>query len=200
MTYANSAFDLGARRTYYTRPMPSDWSRRIPVDTLVGTETEYDFSIPLNALPRVAGEIVAAAVPDLVKGEVAFARQMGWAVARLRVRARPQVVCQRCMQPMDWPIDSESQIALVSDLAAADRVPAGLESFLTEADCVSVRDLVDEEIMLALPTVPLHEEAARCAVSSEQSLLPQASEAERVAEPEVHKPFAQLGELLKRKR
>ena len=51
----------------------------------------------------------------------------------------------------------------MSDYDAADRVPEGLEVFLVEADSVSVRDLVDEEIMLALPNVPRHAEGSECA-------------------------------------
>ena len=49
-------------------------------------------------------------------------------------------------------------MALVSDYDSADRVPQEMEVFLVEADSVSVRDLVDEEVMLALPHVPRHAE------------------------------------------
>ena len=72
------------------------------------------------------------------------------------------------MQPMRWPVKVNSRIALVSDYDAADRVPEGLEVFLVEADSVSVRDLVDEEIMLALPNVPRHAEGSECASSKMQ--------------------------------
>ena len=92
-----------------------------------------------------------------------FSRQLGQAVADLEVSAQPEVVCQRCMQPMRWPVKVKSRIALVSDYDAADRVPRGMEVFLVEADSVSVRDLVDEEIMLALPNVPRHAEGSECA-------------------------------------
>ena len=97
------------------------------------------------------------------RGRVRFSRQQGQAVADLEVSAQPEVVCQRCMQPMRWPVEVKSRIALVSDYDAADRVPEGLEVFLVEADSVSVRDLVDEEIMLALPHVPRHAEGSECA-------------------------------------
>ena len=131
-------------------------------------------------------------------GNVRFSRQLGQAVADLEVSAQPEVVCQRCMQPMRWPVEVKSRIALVSDYDAADRVPEGLEVFLVEADSVSVRDLVDEEILLALPHVARHEEGSECA-GSEMQLPGQEAEAEEAADPQVQKPFAQLGELLKRK-
>jgi uncharacterized protein len=175
--------------------MSLGWSRRAPVDTLVGTETAIDFKIPLSELPRVSHELIGK--DGDANGRVRFSRQSGQAVADLNVSAAPEVVCQRCMQAMRWPVQVESRIALVSDYDAADRVPEGLEIFLVEADSVSVRDLVDEEIMLALPNVPRHAEGSECA-GREVTLPGQSSEAE-LAAAQVQKPFAQLGELLKRK-
>ena len=93
----------------------------------------------------------------------------------------------------------KSRIALVSDYDAADRVPEGLEVFLVEADSVSVRDLVDEEILLALPHVARHAEGSECADSARCSCPDRSRTPQRRPDPQVQKPFAQLGELLKRK-
>src|SRR5687767_149767 len=175
--------------------MSLGWSRRAPVETLVGTETAIDFSIPLSELPRVSQELTSK--NGEARGHVRFSRQLGHAVADLEVSAQPEVVCQRCMQPMRWPVKVKSRIALVSDYDAADRVPEGLEVFLVEADSVSVRDLVDEEIMLALPHVARHEEGSECA--DRKALLPGQEADAEVPDSQVQKPFAQLGELLKRK-
>jgi uncharacterized protein len=176
--------------------MSLGWSRRAPVETLVGTETVIDFSIPIAELPRVSHEVTST--DGEARGHVRFSRQLGQSVADLEVTAQPEVVCQRCMQPMRWPVKVHSRVALVSDYDAADRVPEGLEVFLVEADSVSVRDLVDEEIMLALPNVPRHAEGSECAQRKVQ-LPGQADEPEAMADSQVQKPFAQLGELLKRK-
>jgi uncharacterized protein len=176
--------------------MSLGWSRRAPVDTLVGTETAIDFSIPIAELPRVSHEVTST--DGEARGHVRFSRQLGQSVADLDVTAQPEVVCQRCMQPMRWPVKVHSRVALVSDYDAADRVPEGLEVFLVEADSVSVRDLVDEEIMLALPNVPRHAEDSECAHRKVQ-LPGQADEPEAMPDSQVQKPFAQLGELLKRK-
>jgi uncharacterized protein len=100
------------------------------------------------------------------------------------------------MQPMHWPVKVKSRVALVSDYDAADRVPQEMEIFLVEGDSVSVRDLVDEEVMLALPNVPRHGEDSECA--RQEVRLPGEPD-EPDVEPDTQKPFAQLGELLKRK-
>jgi uncharacterized protein len=177
--------------------MSLGWSRRAPVDTLVSTDTAIDFKIPLAELPRVSHELIGK--DGEASGHVRFSRHMGHAVADLDVRAEPEVVCQRCMLPMRWPVNVKSRIALVSDYDAADRVPDGMEVFLVEADSVSVRDLVDEEVMLALPHVARHAEESECAGRA-LALPGQESETpEEAAAAQVQKPFAQLGELLKRK-
>lgn len=176
--------------------MSLGWSRRAPVDTLVGTEAVVDFTIPLSELPRVSHELVDTG--GEAKGRVKFSRQAGQAVADLDVAAAPEVVCQRCMSSMRWPVEVKSRIALVSDYAAADRVADGLEVFLVEGESVSVRDLVDEEILLALPQVARHAEGSECAESA-MPLSAQEAGAEEADDPQVQKPFAQLGELLKRK-
>ena len=176
--------------------MSLGWSRRAPVDTLVGTETTQDFTIPLAELPRVSHELTSK--DGEAKGHVRFSRQQGQAVADLEVSAQPEVVCQRCMQPMRWPVTVKSRVALVSDYDSADRVPREMEVFLVEADSVSVRDLVDEEVMLALPNVPRHAEDSECA-RREVQLPGQPDELEDAPDLQVQKPFAQLGELLKRK-
>jgi len=176
--------------------MSLGWSRRALVDTLVGTETALDFSIPFTELPRVSCELTSP--EGEARGHVRFSRQLGQAVADLEVSAQPEVVCQRCMQPMRWPVTVKSRVALVSDYAAADRVPEEMEVFLVEGDSVSVRDLVDEEVMLALPHVPRHAEDSECA-RQEVQLPGQPDEPDDEADLQVQKPFAQLGELLKRK-
>ena len=175
--------------------MSLGWSRRAPVDSLVGTEAAIDFKIPFTELPRVSHEL--SATDGEVIGNVRFSRQLGQAVADLDVSAQPEVVCQRCMQPMRWPVKVKTRIALVSEYNAADRVPEGREVFLVEADSVSVRDLVDEEVMLALPHVARHGEDSECA-GREMQLPGHEADADD-APADVQKPFAQLGELLKRK-
>jgi uncharacterized protein len=176
--------------------MSLGWSRRAPVDTLVGTETAIDFKIPLAELPRVSLELIGK--DGEASGHVRFSRHMGHAVADLEVHAAAEVICQRCMQAMRWPVNMKTRIALVSDYDAANRVPDGMEVFLVEADSVSVRDLVDEEVMLALPHVPRHEEGSECA--GKPVVLPgQEADADDASDAQVQKPFAQLGELLKRK-
>ena len=58
---------------------------------------------------------------------------------------------------------------------------------------ISIGELVEEELLLTLPIVPLHEEATLVT-----SLHRCAARGDAAREPETQKPFAQLAELLKR--
>jgi uncharacterized protein len=178
--------------------MRTDWSRQVPVDTLVNEAREHEFEIPLRHLPRVAGSL---AVPEgSATGMVRFWRDLGIAVAELTLHVEPQVVCQRCMQPLSWPIESRGRVALVTDLAAADRVPEGLETYLTEGDRVSVRELVEEEILLALPIVPKCTAGEACErMAAVDARAETVGDQERdESAPTTQTPFAELRELMKK--
>jgi uncharacterized protein len=176
--------------------MRSDGSRQFTVDSLVAGG-DREFAFPLAELPRLESSL--AEPVGQARGSVTFEQVLGVPVASIAVTADLRLVCQRCMQAMDWPVESRSRVALVHDLAAADRLPDGLESIIVENDRVSVRDLVEEELLLALPVVPKCEAGDTCSRLSAQAVAVETPEALEAAEPiATQTPFAQLGELLKR--
>ncbi len=175
--------------------MRSDGSRQFTVDSLVaGGDREFAFSVA--EFPRLEASL-AEPVGE-ARGSVTFEQVLGVPVANIAVTADMRLVCQRCLQAMDWPVESRSRVALVPDLAAADRLPDGLESIIVENDRVSVRDLVEEELLLALPVVPKCDAGDSCSRLASQAAAVEAPQAV-VPEPvATQTPFAQLGELLKR--
>jgi uncharacterized protein len=169
-------------------------SRQVTVDSLVAGGAQ-DFSFALGDMPRLAPSLADGS--GTARGSVAFENALGLAIANIAVTAELKLTCQRCMQAMDWPVVSRSRVALVHDLAAADRVPDGLESMVVENGRVSVRDLVEEELLLALPVVPKCAAGEACARMQAQSSTVSADTVASEAAA-VQTPFAQLGELLKR--
>jgi uncharacterized protein len=83
---------------------------------------------------------------------------------------------------------------LVTDPAKADVGEGnemGLEPTLAPDGRVALSELVEEELLLAVPLVPRHEDLRECGPAAEAA-APQADE------EAVQRPFAGLGELLKR--
>jgi DUF177 domain-containing protein len=179
-------FDLSEPGTYYTRPMSSPWSKPLDVDRLADGEADVDFAVPLAELPGLRAR--REAVAGSVNGRVHFAREQGLAVAELVLRGVATLQCQRCMRPMQQALDLATRIALIPSESAAARVPADLEPVLAEGARITIGELITEELLLALPIVPLHE--------SPCTGPPPATAAEHGGE--THRPFARLGELLKR--
>ena len=171
--------------------MSAPWSRPLEVDRLADGGADVDFAVPLAELSGLRS--LRASVAGDVHGRVQFARSQGVAVAELSMRGIATLECQRCMQPMQLAIDSVARVALVASEAEAETVRSDFEPVLAAGGRISVGELITEELLLTLPLVPLHAGGEECAA------VPAPAAAERGAGPgETHKPFARLGELMKR--
>jgi uncharacterized protein len=112
-------------------------------------------------------------------------------VADLSFSGTVTLQCQRCLQPMERPLETVSRIALIASEEGAARVPSEREPVLAAGGRISVGELLTEELLLLLPIVPLHEDRARCTNEPEAATPPPPG-------GETHRPFANLADLLKR--
>jgi uncharacterized protein len=184
---------LGDLDTYYTRPMPPSGSKPLDVDRLADGEADIDFSVSLAELPRLRSRLASA--EGTVGGHVHFSREVGIAVAEVRMSGTASLQCQRCMERMTTPVETSVRVALLPSAADVARVPEDLEPMLAPGGRISIDELVEEELMLFLPIVPLHENSPACGAS-----VPPPLAQDEVEEPTTtQKPFAQLQELLARK-
>ncbi|WP_040576993.1 YceD family protein [Methylophaga lonarensis] len=70
------------------------------------------------------------------------------------------LICERCMQAMPYKFDIKSLLALVRHERKIEGLAEQYEPWLLEnSDAVNPADLVEDEIILALPLVPRHEQA-----------------------------------------
>jgi uncharacterized protein len=166
--------------------MPADWSRQLDVDRLADAGEQREFDLPLRELPRIAPSL--ASPEGVAKCRVGFSRERGQPIAQVAVQARLGLRCERCLKPVWTEVDEASQVWLVTDPAHADALDPGIEPTLAPQGRIVLRDLVEEELLLAVPLVPRHEDARQCAPAAESAAEPEA----------VQRPFAGLGELLKR--
>jgi uncharacterized protein len=115
-------------------------------------------SFPLGDFPRLSD--VLAADAGEVSWEVQGVRDaQGRPSLRVRVSGTLQLRCQRCLEAMPFQVQSDEILVLAGTLAeihaepadayGADRVVAGRE--------MQVRELIEDEIILALPYAPRHE-------------------------------------------
>lgn len=174
--------------------MPEDWSKLRDIDPLADAGARIDFAIPLAEFPRLQAQLANSA--GLARGHVRFARRGAAATATVEVSARPELRCQRCLQGLPWTLTAADTVAVVSDDAEAERSPAELDTILAAGHRLSLRDIVEEELLLSLPIVARHPQG-ECAPGP----LQPAPERVREQQPQAlerQRPFERLGELLRR--
>ncbi len=168
---------------------------QLDIDRLADREGDVDFSVALAELPRLRSRLAGA--EGSVRGHVHFARASGLAVAELSLTGTASLQCQRCMERMEVPVETRARVALIPTEADANRVPDDLEPMLAPGGRIAIPEMVEEELMLFLPIVPLHGNPAECAAGADSS--PASGAAAENETPTMQRPFERLQELLKRK-
>jgi len=141
---------------------------------------------PLDDFPRLQDLLASDA------GEVHYSIEgvrdgRGRPSLRVRVSGTLQLRCQRCLEPLPFAVRADATLVLAGsqaeidaepvDAQAADRVVAGRD--------MPVRDLIEDELILAVPYAPRHEQ---CTAAGEEML----GRAEKAS------PFAGLRGLIRK--
>jgi uncharacterized protein len=79
----------------------------------------------------------------------------------LNVSGDVKLVCQRCLGPYDYHIDSSTMLVLGKDDQEADEIEEVLDDesvdVIVGSHASDIRDLLEDEALLALPQAPKHE-------------------------------------------
>ena len=119
---------------------------------LSGNRPAFDFRRLREGLPTVDGTLDYE-----LQG---LPQEHGRPALRLSVGGSLQLICQRCLAPLEFELRSESLLLLFADeaeIAALPVEPEGPE-FVVAARDMSVLDLVEDEVLLAVPYAPRHEQ------------------------------------------
>lgn len=108
---------------------------------------------------------------------------------RGRVQGEVTLLCQRCLEPMQQQIDNSFALALVRSETEADALPSHYEPLLLDGKPLFLRDVIEDEMLLALPIVPRHPKQ-----ECEARLESGEAETEQDGGERVN-PFASLAEL-----
>lgn len=106
------------------------------------------------------------------------------------ISAELSLLCQRCLEPVELPVTARVQAVLVATDAEAGRLQGQCDAVLVEGESLTLLDLVEDELLLALPLVPMHASLEACSPAAREVLS--ASEHATAAEEERSSPFAVL--------
>jgi len=76
---------------------------------------------------------------------------------RGQIQTDVTVTCQRCLKPMDYALEADVMLGIIKHRDQADKLPDCYEPLLIEMDEVSLRDIVEDELILAMPVTPMHD-------------------------------------------
>ena len=148
-------------------------------------------------LPRLSGLIAhGQALPDEPL-EVRIAYRMGpesLPVVHVHVTGTLYLSCQRCLAPVSWPLDFEVALTAVASDEVADELADPFDCVVLDGQGgLALRMAVEDEILAALPLVPLHGEGAGCGQAG-----PAPAVATGNAPRKVNRPFADLATMMRR--
>ena len=157
-------------------PLP----KQVDVRKLIAADSELVVREPLRNFARLADMLVSSAGDVEVRLHFHHDGQ-----ARLidgAVQTTASVQCQRCMQPLELPIDSQFTVAVVWSDDEAGRLPKQYEPYIAGEGPQDVRDLIEDELILCVPYAAYHEQAD-CAGQYRQAPEPVAPVAEERPNP-----------------
>jgi uncharacterized protein len=94
----------------------------------------------------------------------------GYCVVNCSITTCLDVVCQRCGGSMELSVSIASQLCVISVAQLEEKLPKGYEPLLAQEGMISPVDLIEEELLLAIPMIPRHD-IADCPVNLSNDLL-----------------------------
>jgi uncharacterized protein len=166
---------------------------RIQASAAIAHGEKHVGELALKLLPRLAALLEGG--EGRLRVELQATDAPGYPVLRGTVDGKLPLRCERCDQRFDWPLHAAPDLRLVFSEDEEKRALHDSEPYLVEHDALPLREIVEDEVLLALPML------ARCE-SCENALraLPEqaATEEEPRREPSQGGPFAALKQQLKK--
>ena len=146
------------------------FEERLPVTIdpirLADTGRLYSGRMPMSTMPRLADAVVQCDGEASVNLE--FGRdEEGARYLHARISATVTVQCQRCLQAMQQPVDTELWLGIVRNQDAADALASHYEPLLVGSEPLYLKDLIEDELILSLPLVPMHPQS-ECNVDTKE--------------------------------
>lgn len=129
-----------------------------------GTGREYRGSLSVDGMQRLADALADVDVPALQVRLHIGLDAGGVRCLEGEVRGVLHLTCQRCLGRLEFPVQRVFRLALVRNEAEADRLADGYEPLLLDDERLIMRDVIEDELLLALPDFPQHGAGETCTV------------------------------------
>lgn len=155
---------------------------------LAANSERLDGDLALAGMPRLA--VLNRADGRASVSLTAGVDERGRRFIEGRLRADLELVCQRCLGPLRLPLDVAVCLGLIRSEMEIERLHDRYEPLLAPDGEIAVADLVEDELLLALPQIPRHEDLRECEANGYLATGEATPDAER------RRPFSVLASLL----
>ncbi|HZP66924.1 MAG TPA: YceD family protein [Rudaea sp.] len=121
---------------------------------MVQARRSFQGSLPLAALPRLRDSL--AGTGGSVTFDLDFGKdELGVPLVHVRADAVLPLLCQRTLEVFELPVHVDARLGLIAVEADEAALPPGYEPLLTSDGAIRLADVVEDELILALPVVPV---------------------------------------------
>lgn len=138
----------------------------------------------VRELPRLQ-DLLASDTGDIAYTVQGTRDEQGRPALEVRVRGVLQLRCQRCLEAMSFRVDLDERLVLAATQAEVDAAPSdpNAPDRVVAAREMPLRDMIEDELILAIPYAPRHESCQAHPGSEEH---------------ETRSPFANLRGLMRK--
>lgn len=86
----------------------------------------------------------------------------GWLAVDLKLKGSVQLVCQRCLEPYRHELDESANVVAADEASLPATTPAGFEPFELAGGRLQPAELIEDELIVAIPLVPKHLRVEDC--------------------------------------
>ena len=127
---------------------------RVDASRMVQARRSFQGKLPLASFRRLRESLAAA------EGEANFdlefgKDELGVAYLAVRVDADLPLTCQRTLEVYPQPVHVDQRLGLIGDESEEAALPPGYEALLIVDGQVHPAEVIEDELILALPVVPL---------------------------------------------
>lgn len=164
--------------------------KQVDAVKLVNVNQRLEAKINTENLARLKAAVINSS--DFVNCEIEFHQdESRHRLMTGSINTQVSLICERCLEEVQLPISSQFQIGLVFNDEQAAQLPKAFEPVeLDEEGQLNLWEVMEDEVLLALPMFPTHAEG-ECKLKT----LPEPSAEITDSSDERDNPFAVLAKL-----
>jgi len=116
---------------------------------------ELKGQIAVSSLDRLADVLFNDT--GVVTVDLFFGREGRLAKVEGQIEAVLELRCQNCLQAVQWSVKNTVKLGIVTSIDQADRLPEDYEPLLVDEEKILLKNIIEDELLLVLPTFPKHQ-------------------------------------------